>query len=365
MLRGISFCICMLLALSLFAQNEESNLIVSDSLGNKRTGNFKRIIKKFLNFNDFDTAYISPNRYNYALMLDHFTNYEYYSVGSGTPEPQRLRFSPKAHNKIGVYFGWRWIFLGWAVDADGLYGKKSGKKRGTEFDLSLYSSKFGVDILYKRTGNSYKIHNVTGFSDRIPAYYSEDFNGLKVKMKGLNLYYIFNNRRFSYPAAFSQSTNQRRNAGSFIAGFSVSTHNLDFDYTKLPDIIQETMNPGMKVNHIKYTNISLNFGYAYNWVFARNCLACLSLNPAVAYKTSRIRKAEGETDDWYKNFNIDFILRAGVVYNNSKYFIGTSFVGRTYDYYRNNFSLNNGFGTLQVYAGFNFCLKKEHRKKKQ
>ena len=229
-------------------------------------------------------------------MLDHFTNYEYYSVGSATPEPQRLRFSPKPHNKIGVYFGWRWIFLGWAIDADGLYGKKSGKKRGTDF---------------------------------------------------------------------SQSTNQRRNAGSFIAGFSVSTHNLDFDYTKLPDIIRETMNPGMKVDHIKYTNISLNFGYAYNWVFARNCLACLSLNPAVAYKTSRINKAEGEKDDWYRNFNIDFILRAGVVYNNSKYFVGTSFVGRTYDYYRNNFSLNNGFGTLQVYAGFNFCLKKEHRKKKR
>ncbi len=141
-----------------------------------------------------------------------------------------------------------------------------------------------MDIFYKRTGNSYKIHKITGFSDRIPTDYSEDFNGLKVKMKGLNLYYIFNNRRFSYPAAFSQSTNQRRSAGSFITGFSVSAHNLDFDYTQLPPIIQETMNPGMKVNHIKYTNISLNFGYAYNWVFARNCLACLSLNPAVATK---------------------------------------------------------------------------------
>ena len=69
-------------------------------------------------------------------------------------------------------------------------------------------------------------------------------------------------------------------------------------------------------------------------------------------------------NDWYKNFNIDFILRAGVVYNNSKYFVGTSFLGRTYDYYRDNFSLNNGFGTLQIYAGFNFYLKKEHRKKK-
>ena len=127
MLRGISFCICMLLALSLFAQNEESNLIVSDSLGNKRTGNFKRIIKKFLNFNDFDTAYISPNRYNYALMLDHFTNYEYYSVGSGTPEPQRLRFSPKPHNKIGVYFGWRWIFLDGLLMQTAFTERKAGK----------------------------------------------------------------------------------------------------------------------------------------------------------------------------------------------------------------------------------------------
>ena len=361
MQRGAFFCLWILFTFSLFAQNKENGSVACDSIVYKNT--FRKALKKFLNFSDFDTTYISPNRYNYALMLDHFTNYEYYSVSN---DGQRLRFSPNPHNKIGAYFGWRWIFLGWAVDTDWLYGKKSKKKRGTEFDLSLYSSKLGVDIFYRSTGNDYKIHKVSGFSDEIPSNYSEDFNGLKVKMKGLNLYYIFNNRRFSYPAAFSQSTNQRRNAGSFIAGFSVSTHNLDFDYTKLPKIIQENMNPGMKVKHIKYTNISLNVGYAYNWVFARNCLACLSFNPAVAYKTSRIEKTEErEADDWYKNFNIDFILRAGVVYNNSKYFVGTSFVGRTYDYYKNSFSLNNGFGILQVYAGFNFYLKKEHRKSKK
>lgn len=363
-LKRFIFCLWILLPLSLFAQNEVSVLVANDSIQPEtHQKRFKKGIKKFLNFSNFDTTYISPNRYNYALMLDHFTNYEYYSISSIIPEPQRLRLSPKPHNKIGVYFGWRWIFLGWSVDTEALLGKKSGKKKGTEFDLSLYSSKLGVDIFYRRTGNDYKIHKVTGFSN-IPSDYSEDFRGLKVDMKGLNLYYIFNNRRFSYPAAFSQSTNQRRNAGSFIAGLSVSTHNLNFDYTLLPEIIRETMNSGMKVKHIKYTNLSLNFGYAYNWVFARNCLACLSVNPAVAYKTSRIEKAEGEKNEWYKNINIDFIVRAGIVYNNSKYFVGSSFVGRTYDYYRKNFSLNNGFGTLQVYAGFNFYLKKEYRKKK-
>ena len=353
------------LPFSLYAQSEGIDSISRDSIPtHSHQRNFKEAIKKFINLSDFDTTYISPNRYNYALMLDHFTNYEYYSISNNAPTPQYLRFSPNPRNKIGVYFGWRWIFLGWAIDTDGLFGKKSGGQRGTEFDLSLYSSKFGVDILYRNTGNNYKIHDITGFSDYIPSGYSEDFNGLKVKMKGVNLYYIFNYQRFSYPAAFSQSTNQRRNAGSFILGFSTSTHNLDFNFAELPAIIQDNMNPGMKVKHIKYTNISLNFGYAYNWVFAHNWLACLSLSPAVAYKTSRIEKEEQEKNDWYKNFNIDFILRAGVVYNNSKYFVGTSFLGRTYDYKQNNFSLNNGFGTLQIYAGFNFHLKKAYRKAK-
>ena len=162
---------------------------------------------------------------------------------------------------------------------------------------------------------------------------------------------------------------QRKSCGSWKVGFAYTRHELDFDYNALPPVLTHNPNHELsqdfQVDKVKYTDFSLSCGYAYNWVFVRNCLACLSLNPAVAYKTSRINKAEGEKDDWYRNFNIDFILRAGVVYNNSKYFVGTSFVGRTYDYYRNNFSLNNGFGTLQVYAGFNFCLKKEHRKKKR
>ncbi len=176
--------------------------------------------------------------------------------------------------------------------------------------------------------------------------------------------YIFNNRKFSYPAAFSQSTNQRRNAGTFIAGFSISKHNLDFDYEELPEYIQEKMNPGMKVNKIKYTNANISFGYAYNWVFARNCLACISLTPAIAYKASDVDAETHEGKQWYSKFNLDFLIRAGIVYNNGKYFVGSSFVGKNYNYHRNNFSLDNGFGTLQVYAGFNFHLRKEYRKNK-
>lgn len=368
MVRQLVLYISLLVSFSLQAQSEKAGITVNDSIQEDsvttpKPSAFKRAIKKFMNFSDFDTLYISPNRYNYALMATHFSNFEYYSVTSEFPQPQKLSFSPNPHNKIGLYFGWRWIFLGWSVDIDDIYRKTNRKNKGTEFDLSLYSSKLGVDIFYRRTGNNYKIHKIRGFYDEIPSDYSEDFSGLKVDIKGLNLYYIFNNRKFSYPAAFSQSTNQRRNAGTFIAGFSISKHNLDSDYQQLPAYIQERMNPGMKVNKIKYTNANISFGYAYNWVFARNCLACLSLTPAIAYKASDVDAETQEGKAWYSKFNLDFLLRAGVVYNNGKYFVGTSFVGKNYNYHRNNFSLDNGFGTLQVYVGFNFHLRKEYRKK--
>lgn len=378
-MKQILLYLFLLLSLSLQAQTEGGETVTPDTLltdslkpsdpelietSASKPSPFKRAIKKFMNFSDFDTLYISPNHYNYALMTTHFSNFEYYSVTSNLPQPQKLSFSPNPRNKIGLYFGWRWIFLGWSVDVDDIYRKTNRKNKGTEFDLSLYSSKLGVDIFYRRTGNNYKIHKIKGFPEEIPANYSENFSGLKVNIKGLNLYYIFNNKRFSYPAAFSQSTNQRRNAGSFIAGFSISKHKLDFDYNELPDFIQAAMNPGMKVRRVKYTNANVSFGYAYNWVFARNCLACLSFTPALAYKASDVDAEVHEGKQWYSKFNLDFLLRAGVVYNNGKYFVGTSFVGKNYNYSRNNFSVDNGFGTLQVYVGFNFHLRKEYRNKK-
>ena len=66
----------LLFSLSLQAQSEEKALSTNDSTRIDSTtvtqsSPFKRAIKKFMNFSDFDTLYISPNRYNYALMATH------------------------------------------------------------------------------------------------------------------------------------------------------------------------------------------------------------------------------------------------------------------------------------------------------
>ena len=327
----------------------------------RQTG--RQIRKVGKEFNAIDTNYISPNLYNLAFMLEHSTWYEHYRLGNNAKnEPQSLNFSPSLGTKLGIYFGWRWIFLGYTFDIEDLMGRNKNKARKTEMSLNIYSSKFGIDLYYRKTGSDFKLRSHNGFSGGTPLFRNFDFDGLQSEIKGLNTYWIFNHKKFSYPAAYSQSTNQRRSAGSFMLGFSYSQHNITFNHAKLPPHILEQLHHGLQFNHIKYSDYSLGFGYGYNWVFAKNWVSNLSLLPGIGYKKSKIDDNDFKDESWIKDINFDLITRMGIVYNNAKYFVGASLVMHTYDYRKPNLSVTNSFGTLRIYAGFNFWKKKEYRK---
>ena len=219
-MKQIVLSLFLFLSLSLQAQAERRDTLMSDSLQTDsvipaKPSAFKRAIRKFMNFSDFDTLYISPNRYNYALMTTHFSNFEYYSVTSNLPQPQKLSFSPNPHNKIGLYFGWRWIFLGWSVDVDDIYRKTNRRNKGTEFDLSLYSSKLGVDIFYRRTGNNYKIHKINGFPEDVPANYSEKVQWNKSRYQGIEPILYLQQPQILLPCRF-QPVNQSAQECRFV-----------------------------------------------------------------------------------------------------------------------------------------------------
>lgn len=286
------FCLSFLSALGVYAQAEQKDSTVQDNKGVlitltdgiattvRHTG--RKIRKVGKEFNAVDTTYISPNLYNLAFMLESSSWYEYYRLGSkGNNGEQSLGFSPNASFKLGVYFGWRWIFLGYSFDVKDIFGGHKNKAKKTEMALNLYSSKFGVDLYYRKTGSDFKIRSSSGFDLKTPIK-NLNFNGLQSKIKGLNAYWIFNYKKFSYPAA---------------------------------------------------------------------------------YKKSKIDDTPNTDNHWIKDINFDLITRAAVVYNTNKYFVGASLVMHTYDYRKRNFSLTNTFGTVRVYAGFNFWKRKEFRDK--
>ena len=105
----------------------------------KKTGSW---IKRFVRgFDDYDTEYIAPNYYNYTAMLQNTNFYQFYRF-KGTDadgNSQSLQAAPQPGFKVGPYFGWRWIFLGYTFDI----GHPQSATKSTEFNLSLYSSMLG------------------------------------------------------------------------------------------------------------------------------------------------------------------------------------------------------------------------------
>ena len=242
-----------------------------DTVGTKNElGLIRRTVREFDRLND---EYIEPQHYEFTVMGQITRTYESFILSSNG---QQIKLSPDGLTKIGPYFGWRWFFLGYTFDIKNIGFSQSGLRK--EFDLSIYSSQVGVDIFYRRTGNDYKIRDVRlGYGMNGDLFEGVPFDGVNVGITGASAYYIFNHGRFSYPAAFSQSTCQKISCGSWMAGIGFTRNTLDMDYDKLQTTLKSRMDrsqelkldSGLMFKDIKYSDFMISGGYAYNWVFAK------------------------------------------------------------------------------------------------
>ncbi len=330
----------------------------------------------FREFNNTDSTYIEPQRYNYTLMLQNTNTYEVYTLSN--KQGQKISFAPDPSYRLGPYVGWRWMFLGYTLDLTHINASSQHTNK-KEFDLSLYSSMLGVDFFWRQTGNNYHIQGVNlGDDINTEALRKVDFDGFKASVRGLNLYYIFSHRKFSYPAAYSQSTVQRRSAGSWMAGLGYTKHELEVDWEKLSAIVDDRLNPGVEISEraridsslmfakVKYSDYSATVGYAYNWVFAKNWLFNASLSMGLAYNLSSSDNKNEKfqlTNFNFKNFNFDGVGRFSIVWNNTKWYAGANSIIHTYNYKKDHFSTNNSFGSLNIYVGVNFGRKRGYQPK--
>lgn len=105
--------------------------VSADSLALTSPQKEKRLnfVQKFVRaFSEQDTTYITPNRYNWAFMLQNTNSFESYKLNSRANR-QQLNFYSKPTVKVGPYFGWRWIFLGYTFDVNSLGNGGKSRKR--------------------------------------------------------------------------------------------------------------------------------------------------------------------------------------------------------------------------------------------
>jgi hypothetical protein len=318
-------------------------------------GSIKRATIRTVDFvdhilNSYDTLYVAGNRYNLTVMPQYLLDNEHYRFTSLTDGRQSIDIAPDGRHNLRLNLGWRWLLVGYSYNL-------KGDSPQFNFNTSLYTARLGLDLFYRKCDTGYRICGLNGFYDGNTQLknYNKDFEGLNVSQLGIELCYAFN-KRYSYAATHGRSTIQRKSAGSLQAGAGYNRQRFTFDHEKLDPFIEGQLTNGLKFKEAAYNDISIHLGYCYNWVFAKNFLACLSLSPALGYKFVAIRSIK----DIISKANIGFNMtsRAALLYNNGRYYAGASFVSHTYHYNKEELSILNSFGILKVYVGYNFWRRK-------
>ena len=194
--------------------------------------------------------------------------------------------------------------------------KMSGAYKDYEFNFNYYSSRLSLDLSYQR---SESLAGDIWFNDNPGRLESGE-----ATMKVLNVaaYYTFNHRRFSFPAAFTQSYIQRRSAGSWLAGISYQGGSI-----KTTEALIER-NPNAPETRIYVGHIGIGGGYGYNWVIGHKWLLHFSMLPTfVVYNRNNMTVRGERKEAQNMRFNMIFNERAAVVYNFSpRYFAGATLV---------------------------------------
>lgn len=182
----------------------------------------------------------------------------------------RSRVTADCRGTLSMAVAYRGLGLGVAVNP----AKFAGKCKDFEYNLNSYSNRYGFDVVFlsSKTYHGYKASD----AERI------DIRKGQISQNALNLnfYYAFNYRRFSFPAAFSQSYIQKRSAGSWMIGAS-----FDGSKTELNDMT------------IRLNEFAVGAGYAYNLVIARHWLCHLSALPTMTIYSHDYTKTRTSADE--------------------------------------------------------------------
>ena len=306
-----------------------------------------------------DTSYVTPQKYNLTAQVELSYWHDYYFLRSSqTNNTMVIQSDPSVILGGFVYYS---IFGYGAVWNLNDLGIKAGKTNGTSLRQTfvIHTAKFFAEYYMFNSGKGAEIRSVSGIETKGK---ERTFHGLDSRCNGVSVLYMFNNRHFSWPAAFGANAVQRKSCGSWSVGFQYNHQRITFDKEELPDYIKEDIDSTLLFNKVNYNDYSVSAGYNYNWVLGRNVLFAISFVPSIGYRRSNITEAKEDMGhSILNNISTDLNLRMSLFWNNTRMFSGLILETHTYDYRQNKFGLTNTYGTLKYLLGVNLWKKPQYK----
>ena len=305
----------------------------------KRINN--KLSKKYFTMK-YDTNYVARPKEKWLLrLLGNQTGNYIHAKGTVHDVYSKYDLHTKTNYTMGLEVNYCDIAATFSINP----AKIGGDYNDYEFNFEYHGQMISFDINYLRatslTGDI-KLGNM----DHL------DEEGLRMNVVNASAYYIFNNRKFSYPAALFQNYYQLRSAGSWLAGLTVQSGSI-----KTTDALKER-NPLAPEVHLTFANIALGGGYGYNFAFGKHSqwLLHLSALPSlVVYKHNRLTVNGDEMKDHGLCFNMLFNERAAVVYHFTPRFnAGASLIMSNSIYNNDNIKINQNKWLARAFFGVRF-----------
>ena len=278
----------------------------------------------------YDTAYIQRPNCTWTFKLRTMTLMQEFSTRGeyeGTKYESDLTTGAKP--KLNVQVGYMGIALAGGISFNKLRG---GQDRDFDIKLNMYGKKFGFELGLsgiESLHGHYKF-DVPGYS-AIPVIYDNDTISIPLPIDievpegkvsqavfNFNFYYAFNNKKFSYPAAFTQMFLQKKSAGSILAGGELHVNVINIGDTISND----------ELFRLRNVTCGLGVGYGYNLALPHRWLLHISALPYIVLssKTEVRNYMEGDGTTVHSEFPEFFIIsRLAIVHDFNK----TWFVGAT------------------------------------
>lgn len=299
-------CLIILLALPLVASAQKRTL-------RQRIARIDSVLSVRYYRIHYDTNYVKRPEGRWTLKLKfNQTGNTLHAKGTvnGIQSKADLRTSHKSTISIGASY--RGLSASYAINP----AKLSGAYKDYELNVNYYSSRISLDFSYQRA------ESLAGDIEHSDGIHQLESGDVAMKVFNVAAYYTFNHRRFSFPAVFLQSYEQRRSAGSWLAGISYQGGTI-----KTTDELKARKPEALDVN-IKVGHLGIGGGYGYNLVLRRKWLFHLSALPAfVVYNHNNMTINDESKKAQHMRFNMLFNERAAIVYNFSpRYFAGATLV---------------------------------------
>ena len=236
---------------------------------------------------------------------------------------------------ISVAASYKGIAAGLAINPLKLLGKYND----FELNANTYSNRFGVDAVFARV-NSYTGTMSWGGEE------SEIVSGqVEQRMLTVSGYYVFNHRRFSYPAAFSQSQIQRVSCGSWLLGATLMWGYYAHD---------ATLQHGSEEARLTTRHLGLGCGYGYNFVLRKGGLLHISAVPQIVVWTDDYIKSGSSRKGSMLRFpNFITTGRMAVVHSFGNKFIGlTAVINQNSAGSESDFHVTNVKWRARLFYGF-------------